>query len=201
MKCLILIFLLSCTANTYAQEYSRDGMSIDTEELSRKLQEHTRAVSSTSDLHLIPRGVLLRGAYRMVIGKKRFFSRDPNTAPSLSLLQGEPENFFSVRSAEILLNACAEIVSQENEASDIVSIAEKIMLAEEVEYEDLERHYDQLISDLPADDRAEVESILARGGVNASHSRIDWVSMAQDVPDLAEFLIRHGCSNNGGLRR
>lgn len=199
----IAIFLFTLIhLDAVAQQGGDYEMKADQNRINAKLHEFTVHLSSKENPDLVPRGIILRGAYRMhTLGKiAQSTAGTPDSHPALHEITAPAENFIATRSVQTLLDACALISSKKELASDdLYRAATLFSLAEQIENEELEEHYLTLIEKLEPEGKIEVSELVGASSWSVNYTRLDWAALVSDSPDVAEFLIRNSCANTDRL--
>lgn len=202
MRYLAIFLLTLIHLDAVAQQGGDFEMKADQNQINAKLHEFTVYLSSKENPNLVPRGIILRGAYRMhTLGKiAKSAAGTPDSSAALHETQVPVENFIAIRSVQTLLDACA-IVSSEQElgSDDLYMAANLFSLAEQIENEELEAHYRNLIEKLEPEGKREVDELVGATSWSVNYTRLDWAALVSDSPDVAEFLIRHSCANTDRL--
>lgn len=202
MRYLAILLLTLIHLDAVAQQGGDLRMKSDQNRINAKLHEFTVHLSSRENRDFVPRGLILRGAYRMhTLGKlAKSTAGTPDSPPALHETLAPAENFVAKRSVETLLNACA-MVSPEQElgSDDLRRAASLFSLAELIENEELEAFYSNLIEQLEPEGKMEVDELVTSTSWSVNYTRLDWAALVDDSPDVAEFLIRHSCANTRRL--
>jgi hypothetical protein len=204
MRYLSILLLTLIHLNAAAQQGVGPTMVVDPGRVNEKLHEFTVLLSGEGARDLIPRGAVLRGAYRMhSLGRMANSAAGPHAgAPAMYETPLPAENFKATRSIEKISEACTLAFSKERlSAHDLVSLASMLTLAEQIEQEELEEFYGGLIRKLDTQGQKEINELVSSGSWSVSYSRLDWAALVDDSPDVAEFLIRHSCANVNRLVR
>lgn len=204
MRYLAILLFTLCHLGAMAQEGEGFTMKVDPGRINEKLREFTVHLSAKDSSHVMPRGLLLRGAYRMHdIGRTATSTvGNGDSSPALKDTSAPAENFVANRSVRTILEACS-MISPDRKLSeaDLVDAASLFSLAEKIEQEELEKFYEELIAQLPPSEREAVDELMTSASWSVNYSRLDWLALVEDSPDVAEFLIRHACANKGRLSK
>jgi hypothetical protein len=211
MRYLAVLLATLVHLGAVAQEGEGSIMNVDPHRINEKLREFTVQSSTRDSIHFIPRGLLLRGAFRLHnIGNMATSTAGAaDSSPTLNETSAPAENFVASRSINTILEACSMVSSNEKlSEADLVSAARLFSLAEEIEQEELEAFYEGLIEQLPPSEKREVDELVTSASrsmnnarLDMNYTRLDWLALVTDSPDVAEFLIRHACANRSRLTK
>lgn len=126
----------------------------------------------------------------------------PDSLPALHETPAPAENFVAIRSVQTLLDACAMVSPEKKlDRDDLYKAASLFSLAEQIENEELEAYYSNLIEKLEPEGKREVDKLIDATSWSVNYTRLDWAALVADSPDVAELLIRHSCANTDRLSK
>ncbi len=196
------IFIVLVISIGHSWSHAADvGSNIDARAVQLALQEHTIRASLRNNVEQIPFGVLLRGAYRAAVTygdiSKLGLEAPEGDVPAIVASEVGKEDFFSQRAWDTINEACVSLRgSAPGGEIDIEHFAGMIMLSGDREYEDLKVYYEDLIDELPEHQKLDILELASDSSeprIDISYSRLDFVSLAQNEPEIALFLANHTC--------
>lgn len=203
-RCWLNFFLLPallCTpflllkAGTLPPEYGGYELSY----VQGKLSDSLITISGEKDPNKIPGGLVLKNAFAMLSAEESIAGKNEteeiNPYPHMTQLRGADEEVDYRNSKEIIGEMCRLLKS--GRANNVKAVAQLAMDAQIAEMRDLENFYRNKIQQLPPEKARKIESFMPEIRNNISYSYSDYVSLAEEVPEVIYMLLLRGCRQRG----